>query len=119
MFGIDFEALVLLALLAFILFGPEKLPQYAAKFGYYLAKLRQASAELTQQAQASFSNPLQPPGPSPSPPLGLAGRTGIKEHPCPSCAHLVGDDFRFCPQCGQPLKEETGTGATPPQPLAS
>lgn len=119
MFGIDFEALVLLAILAFILFGPEKLPQYAAKFGYYLAKLRQASAELTQQAQASFPNPLQPPSPSPSPPLALAAQTGINERPCPSCAHLVGEDFRFCPTCGQRLKEETGTGATPPQTLAS
>ncbi len=44
MFGIDFEALVLLGILAFILFGPEKLPEYAGKLGYYIAKLKAASA---------------------------------------------------------------------------
>ena len=66
MFGIDFEALILLAVLAFILFGPEKLPEYAGKLGYYLAKLKAASAELTQQAQASFNNPLQPPPTQPA-----------------------------------------------------
>ena len=66
MFGIDFETLILLAVLAFILFGPEKLPEYAGKLGYYLAKLKAASAELTQQAQASFNNPLEPPPPQPA-----------------------------------------------------
>ncbi len=33
MCGIDFETLIILAVLAFILFGPEKLPEYAAKAG--------------------------------------------------------------------------------------
>ncbi len=121
MFGMDFEALVLIAILAFILFGPEKLPEYAAKFGYYLAKLRQASSELTQQAQASFPDLVNAPGrpPTLTPPAAAAAQTGINEHPCPSCAHLVGDDFQFCPRCGQRLKEEAGPVETPTHPLAS
>ncbi|MFI5330485.1 MAG: twin-arginine translocase TatA/TatE family subunit [Desulfobaccales bacterium] len=116
MFGIDFEALILLALLAFILFGPEKLPEYAGKLGYYLAKLRAASAELTQQAQASFNNPLQPPPPQPGigqPDQTLAGPAGVYERACPVCAQLVSQDFLFCPKCGAHLKEETATPATP------
>ena len=124
MFGMDFEALILLAILAFILFGPEKLPEYAAKAGYYLAKLRQATTELSQQAQASFDNPLQPPPahpgvgePIPSP--ALAAQAGVYEHACPLCAQLVGSDFTFCPKCGHRLKDETEAMPTPQQPLAS
>jgi len=123
-FGIDFEALLLLAVLAFILFGPEKLPEYAGKLGYYLAKLRAASTELTQQAQASFHNPLQPPPPSSG--LGdstsspsLAAPVGVYEHTCPLCAQVVSNDFVFCPKCGHRLKDETAAGSTPHQPLAS
>ena len=61
MFGIDFETLIILAILAFILFGPEKLPEYAAKLGYYIAKLREASSDLTREYKASFPNLLEPP----------------------------------------------------------
>jgi sec-independent protein translocase protein TatB len=114
-FGIDFEALILLALLAFILFGPEKLPEYAGKLGYYLAKLKAASTELTQQAQASFNNPLQPPSSQPA--LGqlnpaTAAQVGVYEHSCPVCSHLVSHDFTFCPKCGARLKEETAAPST-------
>ncbi len=119
MFGIDFEALIILAVLAFILFGPEKLPEYAAKLGYYLAKLRQASADLTQQAQASFNNPLQMPPATPAPPPALAAQTGITEHPCPFCSHLIGEDFRFCPNCGQNLKEGMEINEKPHEPLST
>jgi Sec-independent protein translocase protein TatA len=110
MFGMDFEALVLLAILAFILFGPEKLPEYAAKAGYYLAKLREATTELTRQAQCSFPDNLQQPPPPPAAAIG--------DQTCPYCAQEVGRDFTFCPQCGQRLKEETAAPA-PQQPLAS
>ncbi len=107
MFGMDFETLVILAILAFILFGPEKLPQYAAKAGYYLAKLRQATAELSQQAQCSFPDNLHKPAPA-----TLAAVT------CPLCAREVAKDFTFCPHCGHRLQEEA-TAAAPQQPLAS
>ena len=110
MFGMDFEALVFLAVLAFILFGPEKLPEYAAKAGYYLAKLRQATTELTQQAQCSFPDNLKPPPPA---------ATAIAYKTCPYCAQEVGQDFTFCPQCGHRIKEEAAAPPPPPQPLAS
>ncbi len=108
MFGMDFETLVILAILAFILFGPEKLPQYAAKAGYYLAKLRQATAELSQQAQCSFPENLHKPAPS----ALTASAT------CPLCAREVGKDFTFCPHCGHRLQEEAAAPASQ-QSLAS
>lgn len=110
MFGLDFEALVILAVLAFILFGPEKLPEFAAKAGYYLAKLRQATTELSQQAQCSFPDNLHKPPPPPA--------AAIADQTCPFCAQEVGKDFTFCPRCGHRLKEEAAA-PTPQQPLAS
>ncbi len=111
MFGMDFEALVILAVLAFILFGPEKLPEYAAKAGYYIAKLRQATTELSQQAQCSFPDNLH----QPAPPAAAISLT------CPYCAREVRKDFTFCPQCGHRVKEEATAAAAPPPspPLAS
>lgn len=116
MFGIDFEALILLAILAFILFGPEKLPEYAGKLGYYIAKLKAASSDLTQQAQASFNDPSQPRPPRRSIEeinQACAAQIGVYEQTCPVCSHLVSHDFQFCPKCGAHLKEETATPPTP------
>jgi hypothetical protein len=94
MFGIDLETLIILAVLAFILFGPEKLPEYAATLGRFVAKLRQAGTEVTRQ----YQNPFQYP---PEPPLPLAPKSA-----CPNCQEKVTVDFTFCPKCGHRLKEE-------------
>jgi Sec-independent protein translocase protein TatA len=116
-FGIDFEELFLLAVLAFILFGPQKLPEYAAKFGRLVAKLREASSDLSRQCQSSFPDLLQPPAqaggsqpPTPWKPPTLATR------PCPGCSREVGADFAFCPHCGRRLLEEA---VSPSEPLIS
>jgi sec-independent protein translocase protein TatB len=126
-FGIDFETLLILAILAFILFGPEKLPEYAAKLGYYIAKLRQASSDLTKEYQTSFPDLLQPP-PAPTPTPYATGAANPQPPPaatpapsgqptCPQCAAPVGVDFLFCPKCGQLLPRQPASG--PSQPLAS
>jgi Sec-independent protein translocase protein TatA len=93
MFGIDFETLILLAILAFILFGPEKLPEYAATLGRFVAKMRQASSEVTRQYQNPFQYPLEPTLPP-------------QESTCPHCQQIVGVGFAFCPKCGHRIKEE-------------
>jgi Sec-independent protein translocase protein TatA/RNA polymerase subunit RPABC4/transcription elongation factor Spt4 len=99
MFGINLEELIVLAVLAFILFGPQKLPEYAEKLGRLVAKLRAASTEVTQQFQNPFQYPPEPglpQQPSPNP-----------EHTtCPSCFQTVGREFKFCPGCGRRLEEE-------------
>jgi Sec-independent protein translocase protein TatA len=100
MFGIDFETLIILAVLAFILFGPEKLPEYAATLGRFVAKMRQASSEVTRQYQNPFQYPPEPTLPS------------AQESTCPHCQQKVGVGFTFCPKCGQRLKEELSSPLT-------
>jgi Sec-independent protein translocase protein TatA len=108
-FGISFEELIILAVLAFLLFGPQKLPEYAATLGRFVAKMREASSEVTRQ----YQNPFQyPPEPTPTP-----ASVPAPESACPYCKGKVGQDFTFCPKCGHRLKEEH---YPPPQtPLAS
>ena len=115
--GFDLETLVILAVLAFILFGPEKLPEYAAMLGKFVAKMRQATTEMTRQYQDQ--NPFHYP---PEPALPPA-----PESTCPYCQQPVTLDFAFCPKCGHrlkadhypppPLPPEPAPQAEPPQPL--
>lgn len=130
MFGIDFETLIVLAVLAFILFGPEKLPEYAATLGKFLAKMRQASSEVTRQYQNPFQYPPEPT--LPPVPESICSRCQQKvaagltfcpncgqrlieghyppppasESTCPYCQQKVTPEFTFCPKCGHRLKEE-------------
>src|SRR5665811_1375519 len=104
MMGIDLETLLILAVLAFILFGPEKLPEYAAMLGKFVAKMRQATTEMTRQYQDQ--NPFHYP---PEPTLPPA-----PESTCPYCQQTVPLNFAFCPKCGQRLQEDHYP--PPPQP---
>jgi len=100
--GLDLETLLILAVLAFILFGPEKLPEYAATLGKFVAKMRQATSEMTRQVQNPFEYPPEPTLPS------------APESTCPYCHLTVTQDFTFCPKCGHRLKEDHYP--PPPQP---
>jgi GNAT superfamily N-acetyltransferase len=100
--GLDLETLVIIAVLAFILFGPEKLPEYAAALGRFVAKMRQATSEMTRQYQNPFEYPPEPTLP-PAP-----------DCTCPSCQQTVPLNFTFCPKCGHRVKEDHYP--PPPQP---
>ena len=100
--GIDLETLLILAVLAFILFGPEKLPEYAAMLGKFVAKMRQATSEMSRQVQNPFEYPPEPTS------------LPVPESTCPYCQKSVTPGFAFCPKCGHRLKEDHYP--PPPQP---
>ena len=102
MFGISFEELIVLLILALILFGPEKLPEYAEKIGRLVAKVRQSSQEVTQQFHEAYHN-YKPPNP-----LEQAPAKSF----CPHCGQQLEQGFTFCPKCGQRLQEEADYGKT-------
>ncbi len=105
--GFDLETLVILAVLAFILFGPEKLPEYAAMLGKFVAKMRQATTEMTRQYQDQ--NPFHYP---PEPALPPA-----PDSACPHCQQPVTLNFAFCPKCGHRLNQIiTRRRPMPPEP---
>ena len=93
--GISFESIVLLLVLALILFGTEKLPEIAQKIGYWVAKMRAASSDITQQYQQVLNPALLAPPPA-IPPL--------EEFTCPHCSHTMEQRFTFCPHCGRRIE---------------
>jgi Sec-independent protein translocase protein TatA/GNAT superfamily N-acetyltransferase len=123
--GIDLETLLILAVLAFILFGPEKLPEYAALLGKFVAKMRQATTEMTRQYQDQ--NPFAyPPEPTPDTPgskraerirsRGQSASPGAESF-CPYCQQLVTAGFAFCPKCGHRVRDDDyGQPSQPSEP---
>jgi sec-independent protein translocase protein TatA len=65
--GLDIPEILVILVLALILFGPEKLPEYGAKLGRLVARLRQAGAEVTQPLQQALNQELTRPDPAPAP----------------------------------------------------
>jgi Sec-independent protein translocase protein TatA len=113
----DFETLLILAVIAFILFGPEKLPEYAEKLGRLIAKVRAAGSEVTQQFQTPWQYPLEP-----GQPRAESPQLPVSYILCPACQQPMGASYTFCPHCGHRVKEEPAAAAPPgppQQPLAS
>jgi len=104
MFGIEFPELVVILALALILFGPQKLPEFAHRLAQMVRKFKAASAEL-QSAIPSISE-LSKPTSLPS---------AYQDQVCPHCHQRLSHDFTFCPACGHRLKD----GPNHPQALAS
>lgn len=100
--GIDIPEILIILVLALILFGPEKLPEYAAKLGRLVAHLRQASSEVTRPLQQAL---IQESPQSLSTPL-------LGDHFCHQCGHTLEPDFLFCPRCGRPLEKEESSPTT-------
>ncbi len=96
--GIDIPELLILAVLALILFGPEKLPEYAAKLGQFVAKIRMASTEVTKPLQQALHADAARPLTTTTPLLAA--------HFCHQCGHTLEADFIFCPRCGLRLDKD-------------
>jgi len=109
---ISFEQLILLLLLAFILFGPEKLPEYAAKLGRLVRKLREASQEVVQQVQ--LENPLSTPAAKAAAdqPAQIPGLIQCQ------CQRFLAPAFDFCPYCGRRVEKPLDSPAPAPPPYS-
>jgi TatA/E family protein of Tat protein translocase len=65
MFGVGFQELLVILVIALLIFGPKKLPELARSMGRAFAEFRRASTELRQHLD--FNEPLPPPPPRPAP----------------------------------------------------
>ena len=61
MFGIGIQELAIIFVVALLIFGPKRLPEFARSLGKGLAEFRRASSDLRQ----SFSLDADPPAPAP------------------------------------------------------
>ncbi|MBW2235875.1 MAG: twin-arginine translocase TatA/TatE family subunit [Deltaproteobacteria bacterium] len=66
MFGVGFQELLVILVIALLIFGPKKLPELARSMGRAFAEFRRASTELRQHLDFS-EPPPPPPAPRPAP----------------------------------------------------
>jgi TatA/E family protein of Tat protein translocase len=93
LFGIDFPELIVILVIALILFGPEKLPEYSQKLGQMVYKWKRAYTNLQRSVYL-------PPELTQNP----YATNHYNEDLCPKCRHRISGDFIFCPACGERLK---------------
>ena len=71
MFGVGFQELLVILVIALLVFGPKKLPELARSMGKAFAEFRRASTELRQHLDFN-EPPPPPPKPAPAPDKELA-----------------------------------------------
>jgi TatA/E family protein of Tat protein translocase len=77
MFGVGFQELMVILVIALLVFGPKKLPELARSMGKAFAEFRRASTELRQHLDINEPPPapppkkeaVAPPAPEPTPEL--------------------------------------------------
>jgi sec-independent protein translocase protein TatB len=70
MFGLSFGEVVIIAILALLLLGPDKLPEAAKTLGKGLREIRRATDELKDQVEAEiYADPKKPVRPALVPPV--------------------------------------------------
>jgi len=94
MFGVGFQELLVILVIALLIFGPKKLPELARSMGRAFAEFRRASTELRQHLD--FNEPPPPPRPAPEPNNELAEP---KPEPSPELP---------APKTAEPAMAETG-----------
>jgi len=61
---VGFDEIIFIAIVALLLFGPDKLPQYIRELGRFYAEFKKAQRDLESEfnkaANASLSTPKQP-----------------------------------------------------------
>ena len=111
MFGIGMQELAIILVVALLVLGPRRLPEFARTLGKGLGEFRKASNDLKR----SFTLEDEPP--SPSPPSGPNPLTS--REPIGKPDQLIAEDPEPSAHPEQALDETNANGVTTPEPDAS
>ena len=113
MFGLSFGEVVIIAILALLLLGPERLPDAAKKLGKGLRDIKKATDDLKDQVESEiYGQPQKPGRPALVPPVPVQPVPGPAGPPPVATAENVpGLDAALAEPAAPP-----GVGEAPPQP---
>ena len=74
---VGFDEIILIAIVALLLFGPDKLPQYIRELGRYYAEFKKAQRDLEAEFNKSVNASLEAPKPPSATVIEIARRMGI------------------------------------------
>lgn len=90
MFGLSFGEILIIAVLALLLLGPERLPEAAKTFGKGLRELRKATEDLKDQVQEEiYGDGRKPSRPALVPPVPAQPLPGPAGPPPPATKENV------------------------------
>ena len=91
MFGYNITTLIIILAIALLLFGPRRLPELGDSIGKAIRSFKKAHEDPNSAtAQAEI-----PPKATAAPQAAV----------CPQCHKEVGEDFAFCPHCGNRMSK--------------
>ncbi len=114
---LEWPHLVIIAILAFLLFGAKRLPELGKGLGEGLKGFREGIKGVTDPAQSS-STPQAPVQQTAinAPPQSAALAAGKANYRCPNCKNVVTanapnanvpDERGFCPECGSQFDKKS------------
>ena len=91
MFGYNITTLIIILAIALLLFGPRRLPELGDSIGKAIRSFKKAHEDPN-----SASTQAEIPPKATAAPQAAA---------CPQCHKEVGEDFAFCPHCGNRMSK--------------
>jgi sec-independent protein translocase protein TatA len=92
MFGYNITSLIIILVIALLLFGPKRLPELGDSIGRAIKGFKKATEGDLEPSPPSGGE-LKASGPG--------DNTAASLKTCPQCHKSMGEDFAFCPHCGQ------------------
>lgn len=116
MFGLSFGEIVIIAIIALLLLGPDKLPQAAKTLGKGLRDIRRATDDIKDQVEREIYSTEDKAKPALVPPIAARPVPGTAGPPPAATAENVpGLEAALAEAPLEPLTEPPGTEPEPPQ----
>ena len=111
-FGIQPTHIIIVLVIAFLLFGANRLPDLGRSMGKTISEFRKGTKEATDGFKEEIAKPVEPPAAPAAPVQGFAAPApAVSSAPagnfCISCGAANPAEARFCASCGTKLPDKS------------
>ena len=99
-FGLQPIHLIVIAIVALLIFGPQRLPEIGRGIGRAINEFRKGAQEMTENLRDEVTNPADAAAKPSAPTASAAPAAG---QVCPQCGAQNAAGVRFCNNCGAQL----------------